>query len=148
MIVKRDKEFLNWRYSPHTNLNYRKFIATREGEVKGYIALRKEEPGERNFGIIVDLYASRDDQQTIEDLIRHALNFFDKDVIVIVCAASISEYQKALSKFGFLKMESAVPIFFCEDSAVADNLLASKDNCFFTKGDHDWDAFTPFRPES
>ena len=91
VIVKRDKEFLNWRYSPHSTLKYRKFIATRNGEIKGYIVLRKEEPGERNFGIIVDLYASRDDQHTIEDLLRHAIHFFAKDVVAIECIFSIKE---------------------------------------------------------
>ena len=147
VIVQRDKEFLNWRYSQNPTLRYRKFMASRQGEIKGYIVLRKEEPGERNFGIIVDLYSSRDDQQTIDDLLRHALHFFAKSVVVIVCATSVKQYQKALSKFGFLKMESAVPIYYCEDASVADRLVALKDNCFFTKGDHDWDSFTPFRPE-
>jgi predicted GNAT family N-acyltransferase len=146
VIVKRDSEFLNWRYSPHTMLDYRKFIATRDDEIKGYSVLRKQEPGERNFGIIVDLYASRDDQQTIEDLIRHALQFFSKDVTAIACAVSIKEYQKALSNFGFLRMESAFPIFCCENSSLADKLISLKDKCFFTKGDHDWDSYTPFRP--
>lgn len=144
VIVKRDKEFLNWRYSWHTTLNYRKFIATRDGEVKGYIVLRKQEPGERNFGIIVDLYASRYDQQTIVDLLRHALYFFAKDVVAIVCAISIKEFQSALSNFGFMKMESAFPIFCCENLSVADKLIALKDKCFFTKGDHDWDSYAPF----
>jgi hypothetical protein len=146
VIVKRDSEFLNWRYSPHTALDYRKFIATRDGEIKGYSILRKQEPGERNFGIIVDLYASRDDQQTMEDLIRHALHFFAKDVTAIACAASIKEYQEALLNFGFIKMESAFPIFCCENSLLADKLMSLKDRCFFTKGDHDWDSYTPFRP--
>jgi hypothetical protein len=144
-IVKRDKEFLNWRYSSSTTLDYRKFVAASDGEIKGYIVLRKEEPGERDFGIIVDLYASRDDSQTIEDLLRHALHFFSKDVIAIVCATSIKEYQKALSNFGFLKMESVTPIFYCENSSVSDRLMALKDRCFFTKGDHDWDSYTPFQ---
>lgn len=144
VIVKRDKEFLNWRYSPHTTLSYRKFIAIRNEEVKGYIILRRNEPGERDFGIIVDLYSSRGDQQTIEDLLRHALHFFAKDVVAIACATSIKEYQKALSKFGFLKMESVTPIFYCDNSYVADRLIAFKDKCFFNKGDHDWDQYTPF----
>jgi hypothetical protein len=148
VIVKRDSEFLNWRYSPHTMLDYRKFIATRDGEIKGYSVLRKQEPGERNFGIIVDLYASRDDQQTIEDLIRHALQFFAKDVTAIACAASIKGYQEVLLNFGFIKMESAFPIFCCDNSSLADKLISLKDRCFFTKGDHDWDSYAPFRPET
>jgi hypothetical protein len=145
VIVKRDKEFLNWRYSPRSALNYRKFIAARNGEIKGYIVLRKEEPGERNFGIIVDLYASRDDRQTIEDLLRHAIRFFDRDVVAIECIFSIKEYQNALSKLGFIKMECTIPICYCQNSAVIDQLLAMRDKWFLTKGDHDMDQYTPFR---
>lgn len=146
VIVKRDREYLNWRYSLDSTLNYRKFVASRDGEIKGYIVLRKEEPAERNFGIIVDLYASCKDQQTIDDLLRHALLFFDKEVTAIECATSIEEFQKALSNFGFLKMERAVPMFYCENSTVAAKLTSLKTKCFFTKGDHDWDQFSPFGP--
>jgi hypothetical protein len=143
IIVKRDKEFLNWRYSPNHQLTYRKFIATRDRQTKGYIVLRRSQPEELNVGKIVDLYASRDDQQTIEDLIRHAIDFFGNDVEVIECAAAPREYQEALSKFGFFKVETAVPMYRCEDASLANKIESRKTNCFFTKGDHDWDQFTP-----
>ncbi len=127
-----------------TMLDYKKFIAVRDGDVKGYIVLRKEEPGERNFGIIADLYASRDDQKTVEDLLRHAIHFFGKDVAAIECATSVKEYQQATSKFGFLKLESTVPMYYCENSSVAAKLDSLKTNSFFSKGDHDWDQYTLF----
>jgi hypothetical protein len=98
-----------------------------------------------NIGKIVDLYASRDDQQTIEDLIRHAIQFFRNDVEVVECATSAKEYQKALSKFGFFKEETQVPMYHCEDSSLADKLETRRTECFFSKGDHDWDQFAPVR---
>lgn len=143
IIVKRDKAFLNWRYSPNHQLTYRKFIATRDGQTKGYIVLRKAQPEELNVGKIVDLYTSRDDQQTVDDLIGYAIDFFNNDVDVIECAAAPKEYQEALSKFGFFKIETAVPMYRCEDEALASKIETLKSNCFFTKGDHDWDQFTP-----
>jgi len=144
VIVKRDQTFLNWRYSTGTMLHYNKFIAVRDGDVKGYIVLRKEGPGERNFGIIADLYASRDDQKTVEDLLRHAIHFFGKDVAAIECATSVKEYQQTISRFGFLKLESTVPMYYCENSSVAAKLDSLKTNSFFSKGDHDWDQYTLF----
>jgi len=143
IIVKRDKEFLNWRYSLNHQITYRKFIATRDGETKGYLVLRKAEPEELNVGKIIDLYASRNDQQTIEDLIRHSIQFFGNDVEVIDCATSAEEYQRAFSKFGFFKVETQAPMYHCKDASLADKLESRKSECFFTKGDHDWDQFVP-----
>lgn len=143
IIVPRNKEFLNWRYSPDHQLIYRKFMAIRDGQLKGYIVLRRAQPEELNVGKIVDLYSRRDDRQTIEDLLRHAIGFFGNDVEVIECAAVPREYQEALSKYGFYKVEKAVPMYRCEDSSLASKMEAGKSNCFFTKGDHDWDQFTP-----
>jgi hypothetical protein len=143
IIVQRNKEFLNWRYSPNHPLRYRKFIATKDGQVRGYIILRRAQPEELNVGKIVDLYARRDDQQTIEGLIRHAINIFGNDVEVIECAAAPKEYQETLAKHGFFKVETAVPMYRCEDASLANEMEARKSNCFFTKGDHDWDQFTP-----
>ena len=117
IIVKRDKEFLNWRYSRDHQLTYRKFIARRNGEIKGYVVLRKAEPEELNIGKIVDLFACRDDHQTIEDLVRHAIHFFGNDVEVIESAASDKVYQEAMSKFGFFKVETSLPMYRCEDTA-------------------------------
>jgi len=144
IIVERNQTFLNWRYAKGTMLDYKKFIAVRDGKVKGYIVLRKEEPGERNFGIIADLYASRDDQKTVHDLLRHAIHFFGKDVAAIECATSVKEYQQAISKFGFLKLESTVPMYYCENQSVAAELDSLKTKSFFSKGDHDWDQYTLF----
>jgi GNAT superfamily N-acetyltransferase len=147
IIVKRDREFLNWRYSRHHVLTYKKFIAQRDGETKGYLVLRKAEPEELNLGRIVDLYAKRNDHQTIEDLIRHAIRFFKNDVDIIECATSVKEYQHVLSKFGFFKVETSIPMYRCEDSSLAYNLNNYRSNCFFTLGDHDWDQYQPVQGE-
>ena len=143
IIVKRDKEYLNWRYSRDHPLTYRKFIATKDGQVKGYLVLRKAEPEEWNVGKVVDLYVGRDDPQTIEDLIRHAIQFFGNDVEVLECVASTSEYQQTLSRFGFFKVKTEVPTYHCGNPSLAEKLEIHRHNCFFTKGDHDWDQFRP-----
>jgi len=148
VIVKRDQRFLNWRFTANTQLNYRSFIATRDGETKGYIVLRKPEPIEPNVGIIVDLYTSRDDEETLEDLIRHAIHFFGQEVAAITCATTLREYQKALSKLGFLDMdflhrEKTFPICFCTNSTLRTRLDELKNSWFLTKADSDWDQLWP-----
>lgn len=143
VIAKRDQRFLNWRFTANTQLDYRSFIATRDGETRGYIVLRKCKPIEQHFGIIVDLFTSRDDEETLEDLIVHAIRFFGRKVVAIECAASVREYQKALSRLGFLERRKMVPIFLSTDSAVRDKLDELKSRWFLTKGDQDWDQLAP-----
>ena len=142
VIVKRGKEYLNWRFSD-CPLGYCSFIAMRDDEAKGYIVLRKPEPTELNVGIIVDLFADPDDHETIEDLICHAIQFFGTDVAMIECATSQKEYQNGLSKFGFLKMEETVPVVYCKNDKLRNKLEQYKKNWFLTKADHDWDQLRP-----
>ncbi|MGO9138314.1 MAG: GNAT family N-acetyltransferase [Syntrophales bacterium] len=143
IIVKRDQQFLNWRFSNNTQLDYRSFISRRNGETRGYIVLRKPEPTELNVGIIVDLFAAPDDNETIEDLIRHAIDFFGKSVFAIDCPTSLKEYQRALSKLGFYKIEKTGPIYFCADSKLRNKLEECKNSWFLTKADQDWDQLRP-----
>ena len=144
IIVKRDCEHLNWRYSSKSGLNYKKFIALRDGAIKGYVILRKAEAGEINFGKIVDIYTSREDRKTIHDLIRYSINYFGRDVLMIDCMSSIKEYAEVLRKNGFYRAETVIPMYFCEDINIAAKLKEFKNNCFFTSGDHDRDQYAPY----
>ena len=143
VIVKRDRQYLNWRFPDNTHLDYRSFISARGGETRGYIVLRKPEPIELDIGIIVDLYAAPDDNETVEDLIRHAIDFFGKNVTVIECPTTQREYQRVLSKLCFFKTEKTEPIFFCMDSRLRTKLEEWKNSWFLTKADHDWDQLRP-----
>jgi hypothetical protein len=143
IIVKRDKQFLNWRFSDCPQLHYRKFICRRNSEIKGYIVIRKPEPSELNVGIIVDLFAAPDDHETIENLVHYAVDFFGKDIAIIECPTSLKEYQKVLSKSGFLRFEKTEPIFFCMDSKHRIILGSRENRWFITKADQDWDQLRP-----
>ena len=76
MIFPRDARFLNWRFVDCPEPTYRRFVAERGGRAVGYVVLRRAEPVELPQGIIVDLYASRRDAQTVDELVRHSLAFF------------------------------------------------------------------------
>lgn len=144
VITKRDRQFLNWRFSDsRPQLDYRMFIATRNSSTTGYIVVRKPAAVELNVGIIADLFADPDDNETIEDLIKHAIHFFGKSVIMIECPATQREYQKVLSKLGFFKMEMNHPIVLCKDTRVRSKLEELKKGWFITKADQDWDQVHP-----
>jgi GNAT superfamily N-acetyltransferase len=143
VIAKRDRIFLNWRFADDPLLEYRSFVATRDGEPKGYLVLRKCQPIELNMGKIVDLYASRDDEETLDDLIRHAIHVFGREVMAIECAVTPLEYRRALSRFGFREKDRVTPLVFCTDAGLRAKLDALKDRWFLTKGDQDWDRLSP-----
>jgi len=143
IIVKRDQKYLNWRFTNNTQLRYSSFVSTRDGVPNGYIVLREPDPIELDIGIIVDLFVAPDDNKTVEYLIKHAINFFDKSVTVIECHTSQREFQRALSKLGFFKIKKTEPIFLCTEPELINKIFKSKNNWFLSKADHDWDQLRP-----
>ena len=143
VITKRDQQFLNWRFPDSPHLDYRIFISSRNCVTTGYIVVRTPSPVELNVGIIADLFADPEDHETIEDLIKYVIHFFGKSVIMIECPTTQQEYQKALSKLGFLKMKKNYPIAFCKDMRLRTKLEEWKKSWFISKADEDWDQLHP-----
>ncbi len=139
VIFPRDAQFLNWRFVDCPEPHYRCFVAKRDGQAVGYVVLRRTEPVELAQGIIVDLYAARQDAQTVDELVRHSLAFFGDSVPVVDCGTSVTEFQAVLRKHGFFKTRVHHPTVLCQDSSLRDRIAQLKDDWFFSKGDHDWD---------
>ena len=139
MIFPRDARFLNWRFVDCPEPTYRRFVAHRGGRAVGYVVLRRAEPVELPQGIIVDLYASRRDVQTVDALVRHSLAFFGTDVSAVDCGTSVGEFEAVLRKHGFFRTRAHHPTCVCRDSALGDRLAQLRNDWFFSKGDHDWD---------
>jgi GNAT superfamily N-acetyltransferase len=139
VIFPRNARFLNWRFADCPEPRYRRFVAKRGGRVVGYVVLRRAEPAELPHGIIVDLYASRRDVQTLDELVRHSLAFFGDSVSAVDCGTSVAEFEAVLRKHGFFKTRAHHPTCICRDSALRDRLLQLRNDWFFSKGDHDWD---------
>jgi GNAT superfamily N-acetyltransferase len=139
VIFPRDARFLNWRFVDCPEPRYRRFVAERGGRVVGYVVLRRAEPVELPHGIIVDLYASRGDVQTIDDLVRHSLEFFGDDVSAVDCGTSVAEFEAVLSTHGFFRTRAHHPTCICRERDLRDRLAQLRSDWFFSKGDHDWD---------
>jgi GNAT superfamily N-acetyltransferase len=139
VIFPRDARFLNWRFVDCPEPRYRRFVAERAGRAVGYVVLRRAEPVELPQGIIVDLYASRRDAETIDELVRHSLSFFGDSVSAVDCGTSVAEFEAVLRKHGFFRTRVHHPTCVCRDSALRDRLAQLENDWFFSKGDHDWD---------
>jgi len=139
VIFPRDTRFLNWRFVDCPEPRYRRFVAKRGGQTVGYVVLRRAEPVELSQGIIVDLYASRWDKRTVDELVRHSLTFFGDDVSSIDCGTSVAEIEGVLRTHGFFRTRAYRPTCVCSDDALRERLAELRSDWFFSKGDHDWD---------
>ena len=139
VIFPRDAQFLNWRFVECPELRYRRFVAERGGRTVGYVVLRRPEPVELPRGVIVDLYASRRDVQTVDELVRHSLAFFGDSVAAVECGTSVAEFEAVLRTHGFFTTRAHRPTCICRDSALRDRLVQLRNDWFLSKGDHDWD---------
>lgn len=148
VIFPRDARFLNWRFVDCPEPRYRRFVAKRGGRVVGYVVLRRAESVELPHGIIVDLYASRGDVQTIDELVRHSLAFFGDSVSAVDCGTSVAEFEAVLRTHGFFKTRAHHPTCICRDSALGGRLAHLRNDWFFSKGDHDWDQIHVADPDA
>lgn len=148
VIFPRDAQFLNWRFVDCPEPRYRRFVAKRGGRTVGYVVLRRAEPVELPQGIIADLYASRSDAQTIDELVRYSLAFFGDTVAAVDCGTSVAEFETVLRQHGFFRTQSHYPTCVCRDGALRDRLTRLRTDCFFSKGDHDWDQINLADPNA
>jgi GNAT superfamily N-acetyltransferase len=135
----RESKFLNWRFRDCPQMQYRCFLACREGVPVGYLVLRQTESVELPYGVIVDLIASRRDHDTIQDLVTFAIKFFAGNVAGLQCATSIPAFAAVLRKLGFYSIETERPNCVVEEGAVRERLERSSTEWLFSKADHDWD---------
>lgn len=143
VIVKRDHVFLNWKALDHPYLGYRGFQAWRDGKVVGYSILRFSVPEEPSVGHIIDLFVDRDDKESLDALIQHAIKFFGKERAVLQCETTIPEFEQALKHHGFHKVGSIVPTYRCLDPEMNRELDRRRSEWFITRIDQDLDQLRP-----
>jgi len=147
VIVPRSKEFLNWRYVEHPQVNYPKYV-TRDnsGKTVGYIVLKTFRAENETIGHIVDIL-SMNDEDAIRGLIRTASDYFlDKGIGNISCWMqgnySCVDVMKAE---GFIRKEQTTPYpyfgvgAFGQVDKLGGNIKSSA-NWYLTMGD-DCDVF-------
>lgn len=73
-LVKRDQQWLNWRFRAVKQPSYSLFGATRGGELVGYSVLRVT-PRRGSTTLLVDWLAHPEDTETLDALIVHCYRF-------------------------------------------------------------------------
>lgn len=142
-LVKREPQFLSWKYIDNPVVPYHMFVLRRHDAIKGYIALRRPHPAELNIGIIADIFTAHDDEESIEALVSHAIAFFGKSVNVIQVLVSLDGIAHTLKKCGFKSIKTYEPNFVCSDPTLREKLKQHTKGWFITFADHDQEQIRP-----
>ncbi len=141
-IVKRDANYLNWKFVRQPHMNHVRFIARRKGDICGYLILRKCRPPESNAGIIVDIFVPPDAKAVTRTLLANAVKYFrDQNVNYVKVATTVREYQKCLESLGFRKKRNVIPMFLSRVALPGGDQVLEPGSWFLSKGDHDWDQY-------
>ena len=144
LIIKRDKDALNWRFVDQPYWKYKIFKAedTSDGRVKGYLVLREGKTRGLKTGIISDLFAEPDDADTIDSLVNFSVTYFEKngDIDLVRCNILHKKFSAALKRAGFINVPSASHFMFINVREGLDAEFASdRDNWFISYADSDLD---------
>ncbi len=103
IIGIRNRNYLTWRYLLHPTRNYTIYQAKQNGEMKGYIVLRKVELLTFNSSVIVDLLAM--DEGTLLTLVERGIQHSRQEGADLLgfMVPQGHPYYKILRKKGFLR---------------------------------------------
>ena len=140
LLVCREPEYLNWKFTRQPHMNHHRFLAYREGRVIGYLILRQCRLPEPNVGVIVDLVALPHDDTATRRLIIFAVDWFrNRNVAVVKSASSVDRLTAAYQELGFTGHRRLMPM--CHLHSNLTHLASSNWQPFFSYGDHDLDQF-------
>ena len=103
IILKRDSQYLNWRYIQRPDVDYIIFCAESRDKIKGYIVLKTDKLFGCWAGLVVDILS--EDEKTCVHLIAQAIKLFrELKIEVVGCLITdIIFYPRALRKNGFFR---------------------------------------------
>jgi GNAT superfamily N-acetyltransferase len=145
IILKRDSEYLKWRYSDPPNKDYKIYIAEKEGRILTWMVVRTMDKFGLKNGAIVDILSRPD----CKDVMINMLGIIERDFIrekVDLIACSVpkwSGYHKILRKSGFISCPKRLNpkeeafIIYPLSSELDREYLSKASNWYITWGDTD-----------
>jgi hypothetical protein len=144
VLVRRDDDYLNWRFVENPRCRYRLFGAVDGARLQGYVVSRfnRARKNERREAEIVDWLVNPvrpDSHRLLSSLIHTAVDKLSDDGARIVsCAAVDSEIEPAMrwNSFRFRAAE-LLPFFVKAQNAALHQRLSVGTDWFLTRGDFD-----------
>jgi GNAT superfamily N-acetyltransferase len=135
IVGVRNRNYLTWRYLQHPTRNYIIYRARKNGEMKGYMVLRKVDLLNFNSAVIVDLLAL--DEGTLSALVERGIQHSRQegaDLLGFMVPQGHS-YYKFLKKKGFLQSSKTFQFMVYPHSDRG--TLLSSGNWYVNWGDSD-----------
>jgi GNAT superfamily N-acetyltransferase len=131
----RNRNYLTWRYFKHPTRDYIIYRAIKNGEMRGYIVLRKVDLLNFNSAIIVDLLAL--DEMALLALVKRGIRHSQQEGVDLVglIVPQVHLYYKILSQIGFLP--SFKTFRFMVYSHWKEEVLSDPKGWYVTWGDTD-----------
>ena len=139
-IVPRNSAFIKWRFLDHPLHHYPIFSARINGKLEGFIVLKIYNDGQKKFGHIIDILATREfSSHIIPNMINMAFKEFlwhrvDKSVVWVTNA---SPYKKYFDKLGYKPEGFKTNFNFLPLSKRVPESLHNFDSWFLTFSDSD-----------
>lgn len=142
IVVVRNKDYLNWRYSP-PRVEFTRYVAERGAEILGYSVVRFERlRNEARAGIVFDLLA--ESEEVAGCLIGEVRRYLalERGDFVYTQSKTDAMYRRAFKRNGFVQVPllRALPLVVrtgAVDSCEARKYLTTKSNWFIEIGDSD-----------
>ncbi len=112
VAVVRNSIYLNWRYLRRPDWQYFPFALYENGTLRGYIVLKLYREEETLRGHIIDIFARRDDENTLSRLIDGVYGFFIEkavdEIAVLIWGSPVIE--DLFSRRGFVRVPADRPL--------------------------------------
>lgn len=138
VAVKRDSAYLKWRFTDRPDWWYFTYGVYSGIQLMGYVVLKLYKEEETLNGHIVDIFAPRDDEETLSQLIDGSLNFFAEQVVDMVTVWILGSplVERLLTEKGFLNKEVFRPLILkINGKHKYRDRVADKSHWYFTMGD-------------
>ena len=136
----RDALFLTWRFDRCPNRTYRRYAATRGGELVGYIVVREFVRHGSRRALVVDYLVAVDDREALDGLVRQAvtdLRAAGVDLVTFPLSSMRLDHIAMLRRHGFLFARERRHVVASRIAGDADP--GGVDSWFFTLADADAD---------
>lgn len=147
IIIMKNKKYLDWRFSAHPVINYRKYYLNREknDELLAYFILKRYRKNNNNkiIGHIVDFYISSSDiklkREIFQVIERYALNEFKEDCHEVSLWIPYEDLKNVAKQKLNYKMKENLPFFGYKiiNKFKESYLLSSLDNWTITMANND-----------
>lgn len=138
IAVVRNKIYLNWRYLQRPDWDYFPFAFYKNDVLKGYVVLKLYREEETLRGHIIDIFARRDDEKTLSQLVNSSLNFFIEQAVdeVTVLLLGSPLIERLFTGQGFVKTPIDRPLILRinKEHKYQDQVLDNS-HWYFTMGD-------------